>query len=193
MTEPIAGGYILPQQFYTLDVALCWCLFRLRSCYRTRDQSPYTKTNCSINANFWPRVLDPRSYCTTILPVPFRSVPERSGVFLASRWAGPGVATRRVVRNRATIRPTNRAIKRATNRATNRSVNRAIKRATNRATNRSMNRATGLRIELQNCDRATNRATNRAEPSRETSYGPVKNCESSSGPLNRSTNRASDL
>ena len=92
MTEPIAGGYILPQQFYTLDVALCWCLFRLRSCYRTRDQSPYTKTNCSINANFWPRVLDPRSYCTTILPVPFRSVPERSGVFfsilLGGTWSG---------------------------------------------------------------------------------------------------------
>ena len=76
MTEPIAGGYILPQQFYTLDVALCWCLFRLRSCY----------------ANFWPRVLDPRSYCTTILPVPFRSVPERSGVFfsilLGGTWSG---------------------------------------------------------------------------------------------------------
>jgi len=46
MTEPIAGN-ILPQQFYTLDVALWWCLSRLRSCYRTRDQSPYTKRNCS--------------------------------------------------------------------------------------------------------------------------------------------------
>jgi len=24
MAEPIAS-YVLPQQFYTLDVALCWC------------------------------------------------------------------------------------------------------------------------------------------------------------------------
>ena len=39
MAEPIAG-YVLPQQLYTLDVALCWCLSRLCSCYRTQDQSP---------------------------------------------------------------------------------------------------------------------------------------------------------
>ena len=46
--EPIAG-YILPQQFYKLDVALCWCLSRLRSCYRTRDQSRTQKRTVLIS------------------------------------------------------------------------------------------------------------------------------------------------
>ena len=51
MAEPIAGS-VLPQQFYTLNVVLCWCLSRLRSCYRMLDQSTYTKTNCEFLATF---------------------------------------------------------------------------------------------------------------------------------------------
>ena len=74
MTEPIAG-YILPQQFYTLDVALCWCLSRLCSCYRTRDQGP--KTNCSIwlTQIIWPSSIH---VCIVQQLLPFCSIPFHS-------------------------------------------------------------------------------------------------------------------
>ena len=40
-------SYILHQKFHMLYVTLCSCMSRLYSCYRTRDQSPYTYTNFS--------------------------------------------------------------------------------------------------------------------------------------------------
>ena len=96
VTDPSAGC-ILPQQFYTLYVGLCWCLSRpfVAVTERKIGVRIQRRTVLLINANFWPCVQRPNLYCVSITSssVPFRSgfsVPFRSDPIHSRENGDPG-------------------------------------------------------------------------------------------------------
>ena len=62
MADPVAG-YNLSQQFYTLDLALCWCLSVFVAVTEREIRVRTHRQTVLINANFWPCVQHPRPYC----------------------------------------------------------------------------------------------------------------------------------